>query len=289
MFKEKISFRIKGKEADFIEGTDIRALGQSLVSFQKMIEKVYLYSEGRAKMTDSDYENLKIQLQNPRSGSWTSDICIDLKSLVLPLTPFILQNSGDIMETIYNVYKFLIYKIKAKDEDKKLSIQITDNSGPVYVIHENDGSVIINTPPDIPQLSEELAPLIQKITKNIDGQAISEVEIGNSKDIIHFDLTDAQRFKTHTFTSDVPIKVSGIIRDAKADTYSGVIKITKSQDPQVIKGEEYHFSSQNLFSEEKFKSVYLIEHQFLIKKRIAIGPKNNFDGTVKSLIIDGFE
>lgn len=285
MFEEKISLSIKGNEVRFVEGTDIRVLAHSLLSFQKIVEKVYLYSECKVKMTDSDYKNLSIQIQNPHSGSWASDIFVEIKSIVLPLSSFVLQNSGDIMKTVLNVYHFLVYKIKAKDQDKTVRIQVSENSEEVNLINGDNNIVIINSPPNIPELAEELAPLMQKITKNIDGQAITEVEFGNEKGSIKFDSVDAKNFKTHTYTSDQIVSVSGIIREAKADNYSGVIKITASKDEQIIVGEEYHFLSQYNFSEEKFKSIYLNEIELSVKKRIVIGPENNFDGFVNSLII----
>lgn len=286
MINEVITLNIQGNGVSFEEGTDIRVLAQSLTSLQKIVEKIYLFSEGKPKMAESDYQNLKIQLVNPHSGSWETDVLIGIQNIVFPITPFLLQNSGDILQTIKNIYDFITYKIRAKEEGKKLEVKIENKNGVVNYISENSGNITIECPISIPELAEETAKYLQDLTKPIDGQSVSKVKLDGHNRSLELDNTDNKKFKSHSFTSDETFFVKGVIREAKADNYSGVIRVIETDDSDLMLGEDYHFVSKNVFDEEQFSESFLKDTNFICKKRILIGPENNFDGQVKSIVIE---
>ncbi|KPJ22282.1 hypothetical protein ACVRW4_00295 [Streptococcus phocae subsp. phocae] len=286
MINEVITLNIQGNGVSFEEGTDIRVLAQSLTSLQKLIEKIYLFAEGKSKMAESDYQNLKIQLINPHSGSWETDVLIGIQNVVFPITPFILQNNGDILQTIKNIYDFITYKIRAKEEGKKIEVKIENTNGLVNYISKNSGSVTIECPINIPELAEETAKCLQNLTKPIDGQSVSKVKLEGNSSSLELDNNDSKKFKSHSFTSDETFFLRGNIREAKADNYSGVIRVIETDDDDLVPGEDYHFVSKNVFDEEQFSESFLKDTDFEGKKRILIGPENNFDGQVKLIVIE---
>lgn len=284
--RTKITLNIKGNSAKFSEGTDLRILTEAFKGTQSLIDKTYLYSEGKKRMTEEDYKNLQLTIKNFRDGSIEGDIWVTIKNTVLPIAPLVLEHSGDILTAIKNVYDFLKFKIQANKEGKTMEVTTSGDYNTVISVPGNNNTINVYSPPYVEELSNNLSTTILEMTRNIDGKELSKISLSTADSEFGLDIQDKETFKEQSFTSDYVFVINANIRKADANRYSGTLAVVDSNDDNIVIGSEYLFKSvDGVFNEINFKDCFSTERRFKCKKRINIGASNNYNVKVKEIII----
>jgi hypothetical protein len=283
-----VSLRISGKEMNKEVGYDLEYVLSSLGSFEKMVNKTYLYLNSRDRFSDSDRNQISIKLMNVEEGSFFSMLKIIYDNVLVPATPLVVENKEMVIGIIKSSYKFLKEKIKAEKEGK--NVQVTQTSGEyglnINVINNGSGSVTIEVPRGIPELSQKLVTDFQKITKPLDGTEIMDIEIKDElydDEAIVLNAEDKALFEASTFTQDREVVITGKIIDSSYPKQNGRIDISKSD---FIEKGIYKFTMyERMYSEDTWKSMYLSEKSYICKCKMEYNPAKNSKPNIKEIII----
>lgn len=271
---KNLTLTISGPAMEADGGFELNYLTDTLESFEKIIEKTYLYSSGKARMSEEDRNNLKIILKNPSKGSFVADIVIQIRDLTLALTPFIAQNGPTIWAAVKKTYEYLKLVIDAKKKGKE--IVVNNNGDGIINLNIGNGSNI-NTysfPEYTQGLAEKLLPEFVNATKNIDGEKISSIDfIDNNEESITLDFEDREIFKTTTALVEDVYTLKGQIVVSNSKSYTGKIDIHEN-DYEIEPGEYSFTVDKNLTNRSFFKSKYLVVEDYLCQLRLKIDLSN---------------
>ncbi|MBO0423845.1 hypothetical protein [Enterococcus plantarum] len=283
-----ISLRISGREMNKEIGYDLEYVLNSLSSFENMVNKTYLYLHGRNRFSESDKNKLSIKLMDVEEGSFLSVIKIVYDNVLVPATPLVVENKEMIVGIIKSSYKFLKEKIKAEKEGK--DVQVTQTSGEnglnINVVNNGSGSVIIEAPRGVPEISQKLVSDFQKITKPVDGKEIDSIEIKELSETdgkVTFDATDKTLFEASTFTQDKEIIIIGKVLDSSYTKKNGKIQVIESD---FVKKDVYKFvMDKDIQSEEVWREMYLHEQSYVCKCKMEYNPAKNAKPLIKEIVI----
>lgn len=288
-----IELRISGEEMNKQKGYELSTVLDSLQAFENMVTKTYLTASGKDRLSDHDKDNLKIRIVDIREGSFVSAMTILWEQTILPITPLIVENGSMIWNAITTAYEFLKVKIKAEKEGKNVEVTQTITDGGINTSIVNSHHVTIYVDPGIPDLSNKLLPEFKRISKNIDGQNIEKVEIGeaNSEDgNVVIDERTKQLFSKQTLTVDQEITIIGKVVNGDFLKQKGKIQISSAPSP-IEEGVVYNFTAKDrLNNEQIWQEMFLREKEYLCKYRIEMDPQNlSLTNVIEIVMIDEFE
>lgn len=260
LLDQKINIKISGKAMDADFGYELKYLLDILQEIQSLIEKTYLVSQEQTRMKAADYDNLKVILENPKRGSFKSNILITIQDAIVPLLPVLAENGISIWGAIKQAFEFLKLTIDTRKEGKELRIE---QSGDGIIATGNNVTITVNQV--IPELANKLAPSFHNLTKNLDGENISEIEmLTTNEDGIVLTNEDNERFKRKTLLSEEIIYREGKVSASDSETYTGKIEID---------GKTYPFEIVDKYkSEEFFARTFTKKVAIQCQERIKIDP-----------------
>jgi len=278
---EKITITISGTAMDANLGYELRYLLNFLTSIENLIEKTYLYSYDKTRMTEEDYQNLKVIMSKTRVGSFEADIFIQLQQTVIALMPLLANDGIAIWEIIKQSYEYLKLVIDTRKEGKE--VEITQD-GDGIIVTGNNNNITINK--HVPDLSKDLSPTFSQMANNIDGDKIKQVNFSSTKDK-NFELTeeDRERFKSKTLLFEEIITVDGEIVASDFERYRGNIKVFPDQE---LPSEVFAFEVTNEIKDKQiFKNSYLSNVRVKCQQRVKIDPtKEEMTKTIGLKILD---
>lgn len=278
---EKITITISGAAMDANLGYELRYLLNFLTSIENLIEKTYLYSYDKTRMTEEDYQNLKVIMSKTRVGSFEADIFIQLQQTVIALMPLLANDGIAIWEIIKQSYEYLKLVIDTRKEGKE--VEITQD-GDGIIVTGNNNNITINK--HVPDLSKDLSPTFSQMANNIDGDKIKQVNFSSTKDK-NFELTeeDRERFKSKTLLFEEIITVDGEIVASDFERYRGNIKVFPDQE---LPNEVFSFEvTSEIKDKQIFKNSYLSNVRVKCQQRVKIDPtKEEMTNTIGLKILD---
>lgn len=286
--KQKIKLRITGDEMNAENGYRLDGVLTSLHNFEQLINKTYLHINERSRLKDSDYDKVSIRLLSVEEGSFLSTLTIVYNDLLIPSLPLLIDNSEMLWGSIKLAYDFIKIKINAIKEGKEVMVTQTASENGINVANNANGTINITVNQGIPELADKLKPQFRDMTRIIDGDDVSGIEItdtGNntSTGTLSLDKNAKELFKKTTYTEDDEISIIGKIMDGNYSKQNGKIII---EDSSVIPGGEYKFSvSDNLHAEEKWREMFLQERPYYCKRRVEYDPNSQADQQLKILEI----
>ncbi len=278
---EKITITISGTAMDANLGYELRYLMNFLTSIENQIEKTYLFSYDKTRMSEEDYQNLKVIMSKTRVRSFEADIFIQLQQTVIALIPLLANDGQAIWEIIKKSYEYLKLVIDTRKEGKE--VEITQD-GDGIIVTGNNNNITINK--HVPALSKDLSPSFSKMANNIDGDKIKQVNFSSTKDSdIELTEEDKERFKSKTLLFEETVTVDGEIVASDFERYRGNIKVFPDQE---LPSEIFSFEVANEIKDKQiFKNSYLSNVRVKCQQRVKIDPtKEEMTETIGLKILD---
>lgn len=272
---QKISLKIVGSSMEEKDGFNLHYLINSLSGINDIIEKTYLYSYDKNRISDEDLEKLIVTMTLPKKGSFKTDIIISIRENIIPLLPLIAENGVTLWKAVKESYEFLKLLIDTRKEGS--DVQITQ-SGDGIIVTGSNNTITINN--NIPNLAKQLAPSFQKMANNVNGQDITEIILDdkNGENDIVLTNEDKERFKKQTLTSDVSEILQGKIVSADSMTFKGKIE---TQDGIV----SFRVVDE-LKDESRFKEIFLNDITIECRKKFEINPSKEEIIRVTEIIVE---
>lgn len=291
---EKINIRISGDEMNKDDGYNLAHILKALNSFESVAKKTYLYTKGTTRFVKEDEDNFSVRLMDVTEGSFVSQLQVVYSDIVIPMIPIVIENREIIWNSLKASYEFLKAKITANKEGKEVEInQTTDLGGNnINISNVSDSKIIIYAHPELPELAEKISPELAAITKMIDGDKVSGVQIANYTDdsvVDTIDLTtdDRDLFTKSTYTEDNIFLLRGKIVDGDYTNLNGRIEVIQSETDSIAVGDIYRFKvSERLKAEDKWRQMFLEEKPYYCKKRIEVNPVKNEINVIELIIVD---
>lgn len=278
---EKITITISGKAMDAQLGYELRYLLNYLSSVENLVEKTYLFSSEKSRMSDEDYQNLKVIMSNTREACFETDVYIQLKQTAIALIPLIAKDGKSIWEIIKQSYEYLKLVIDTRKEGKEVEIK---QEGDGIIVTGNNNHITINK--HVPEISKSLSPTFSKMARSIDGDNIRQVGFSSSQDA-DFNLTeeDKERFKSKTLLYEEVLTIKGEIVASDFERHKGNIKVFEGQE---LLNDTYSFEVADEIKEKQiFKDSYLSSVKIKCQQRVKIDPaKEEMTKTIGLKVLD---
>lgn len=284
---KKLTLTISGPAMEVDGGFELNYLTDTLESFEKIIEKTYLYSSGKTRMSEEDRDTLKIILKNPSEGSFVADIAIQIHDLTLALTPLIAQNGPTIWTAVKKTYEYLKLVIDSKKKGETPMIQNSGDGNIIVQIIGDNNSVTNHQFPDyVEGLGERLSPEFEKITRNMDEEKIENIDFidNQSNESISLDIEDKQRFQTSMANTEETFELKGQITIANSNSYTGKIDIYKN-DYEIDPGEYPFTVDKSLSNRDFFRTKYLIVEEYICQLRLRVDLSKGLENIINNIHI----
>lgn len=277
--KKDITFRISGSEMIENDGYNLFYLVESLDCFQTLVEKTYLLTERKRKMSYLDREQLKVKAFNIREGSFIVDLAIFIKDATISLTPLLTAvNPEDMWSLIAKAYEYLKVVLTAKKRGEEVYMEISNSTGS-YNIKDVHGDVIINNiTPDALELAKLHAPIYKRMSNLIsDDDQIGEItmtdETNGELREIKLDKEDKSLFENKVYVSDDRLIFSGKITKANSYNATGKIEVLESEDELDVGTYSFEFIEKDV-ADDVFKNSFTIVKEFTAYKRVSFDPSS---------------
>lgn len=273
---KQISLIISGDSMNQELGFELNAVLDILNGVESLVEKTYLYSNQKERMSGEDYEKLKIFMQEPRRGSFETELFIQIKDMVIPTLGLLAENGITVWGSVKQAYEYLRLVIDSRKEGKSLEVKSSGENN--IIVTGNNNTITINH--QIPELSKHLSPTFSKIANKIDGEYVENVSLGNNDEKIYLDKSDKERFRKKSVTSDEVSIYTGKVFSADAKKFTGKIETEDGI---------YTFEVSEEFQREEFFEVILLKTGFFkCYEKIEIDPSKQEYIKVKGLKIIEF-
>lgn len=275
---EKVYLKISGNAMDAALGFELKYLLGLLQGVEDLIEKTYLFSKGRIRMTSEDYNNLKIIIDEPKRGSFDANIFIQVLDNVLAISPLLAENGVAIWQSIKQVYEYLKLVIDTRKEGKE--VEITQSGDHNIIVQGDNNTITVNK--HTPDLAKNLSPYITKMTKNIDDENISGIELNTEEDT-GFNLTaeDKERFRSKTFLNDEYTNYEGKIVSSDSKRHKGEIETDN--------GTFTYYIHDSIASERVHDEIYLKNVLLECREKVKIDPSKETMEEILSLEVYDFQ
>lgn len=271
MESQNITIKLVGKE--FENEKNIFLLVESLMNFNKVIEKSYLAISGRRRMNERDRELFQLRAKEFKDGS----LIIELGMYVVALTQSSLFNSlalnpKDIWTLVQDGYNYL-----------KAVLSANANGNPVSVTGDNNMIILVNGNDNYMEFRPEVIPYIQMAEANFEKLAklinpekgIDEITLKNNslveKNEIKFGREEREMFEKKTQLENEVVELKATIFRLDAEECKGKLRVLDSKDDSIKTNNEYRFD----FLQKPTKSV--LSEVFLKEVRIYALKETYFD------------
>lgn len=281
-----ITLKISGDELEKSSGYNLRYILDSLSSLEKMVDKTYLYTQNKSRMSDLDKDNISIRLMDVKEGSFVAEMAIQMKDFILPISPLLAENPMQIWDAIKNAYTYIKEFLKAKEEGKTVDIQMNNNQNGIHVVNTGNGTVEINVHPAVAGLAENISPILYDISNKVDGENVSSIDfIENDEVSLSFGEEEKKLFKKRTFVDDDFVHLTGKITKPNFAGLTGKIEIYDNQEG--VPGGVYTFNANkdNMNDENLWKEIYLVEKSYICQKKVSFSTSQGFKEVVEEIVL----
>lgn len=281
-----ISIKVSGSELQKSEGYNLRHVLDSLSSLEELVDKTYLYTQNKSRMSNSDRENISIRLNEIKEGSFVAELVIQMKDFILPIAPLIAENPTQIWKAIKDSYTFIKEFLTAKEEGNDVTINLDNNHEGVQVVNSGSGNVEINVHSAIPALAERISPVLHNLANKIDGDDVSSIAFMENQEIsMDFSEEEKRLFKKRTYLEEEYITLIGKITNPNFYGLSGQIQIYENEE--YVPPGVYRFTAKkdNMNDEELWKEIYLVDKSYVCQKRVSFSTSQGFKEVVEELIL----
>lgn len=286
MESQNITIKLVGKE--FENEKNVFLLVESLMNFNKIIEKSYLAISGRKRMNERDRELFQLRAKEFKDGS----LIIDLGMYVVSLTQSSLFNSlslnpKDIWTLVQDGYNYL-----------KAVLSANANGNPVSITGDNNMIILVNGNDNYMEFRPEVIPYIQMAEANFEKLAklsnpekgVDEITLKNTslveKNEIKFGREEREMFEKKTQLENEIVELKATIFKLDAEECNGRLRVLESNDDSIKPNKEYRFDFLQKPSKRVLSEVFLKEVRIYALKETYFNPTSLTKAVSKLRIIN---
>lgn len=272
MESQNITIKLVGKEFD--NEKNVFLLVESLMNFNKVLEKSYLAISGRRRMNERDREFFQLRAKEFKDGS----LVIDIGMYVMAMTQSSLFNSlaltpKDIWTLVQDGYNYL-----------KAVLSANANGNPVSVTGDNNMIILINGNDNYMEFRPEVIPYIRMAEANLEKLAklsnpekgVDEIILKNTslveKNEIKFGREEREMFEKKTQLENEIVELKVTIFRLDAEKCNGRLRVLDSEDDSIEINKEYMFDFLQKPTRSVLSEVFLKEVKIYALKETYFDP-----------------